>query len=222
LTAVGSARATDLRLAALHLRSGATWLARAELEVLARIDALDPPALADLAVARWRTGDLEGAAAAAEEHLAAGESAGGALVVAAEAAASAGREGEALELVERALAAAGDWAVVDALLGGLPTRAPWPGVGAATVVETAAPALAPGDRLETALAELAADRSDRAAIQLALVLRRDRGLAAAVLDAIADRRSPALDLVRGDALRTVGREADAERAFAAAEAELDR
>jgi hypothetical protein len=44
-------------------------LARAELEQLAGTGGLDVDALADLAEARWRSGDLEGAAEAANAHL---------------------------------------------------------------------------------------------------------------------------------------------------------
>jgi hypothetical protein len=44
-------------------------LARAELEQLAGTAGLDVDALADLAEARWRSGDLEGAAEAANAHL---------------------------------------------------------------------------------------------------------------------------------------------------------
>ncbi len=62
-------RTDQLRLAGLHLRSGALRLARVELEELAGGEALDPPAILDLAEARWRTGDLRGAAAAATAWL---------------------------------------------------------------------------------------------------------------------------------------------------------
>ena len=182
-------RTTDLRLARLHLRTGSTALARAELEWLARGGTLDAAAMADLAVA-------------------------------AEAAAAEGRDDAAQELVERALAAAGDWAVVDAILGGLPTKAPWPGVAGSA--GDSADGIALGDRLEAALGDLAADEPARAAVRLALILRHDPEHAAAVLDAIGERSSAALDLVRGDALRLLGRDEDAERAFTSAEAELDR
>jgi hypothetical protein len=66
------ARAADARLARLHLRGGLISLARAELEQMAGIGALDREALADLAEARWRSGDLEGAYEAANAHLGAG------------------------------------------------------------------------------------------------------------------------------------------------------
>jgi hypothetical protein len=65
-------RSVDARLARLHLRGGLLALARAELEQMAGAAMLDREALADLAEARWRSGDLEGAAEAAEAHLATG------------------------------------------------------------------------------------------------------------------------------------------------------
>lgn len=63
-------RSTDARLARLHLRGGLLTLARAELEQMAGAGTLDREALADLAEARWRSGDLEGASEAATAHLA--------------------------------------------------------------------------------------------------------------------------------------------------------
>ena len=65
-------RAVDGRLARVHLRGGLLTLARASLEQMAGVGALDREALADLAEARWRSGDLEGAAEAATAHLDAG------------------------------------------------------------------------------------------------------------------------------------------------------
>lgn len=76
-------------------------------------------------------------------------------------------------------------------------------------------------------AELAAARSalaegDRAgaAIRLAVVLRFAPALAPAVLDVAAAEPGPAYDLVRGDALRLVGHETQARRAYVAAVARL--
>ncbi|MEA2622256.1 MAG: hypothetical protein QOH61_1166 [Chloroflexota bacterium] len=69
-----AARSTDARLARLHLRGGLLSLARAELEQMAGAGTLDREALADLAEARWRSGDLEGAAESAQAHLANGGS----------------------------------------------------------------------------------------------------------------------------------------------------
>jgi hypothetical protein len=70
--------------------------------------------------------------------------------------------------------------------------------------------------LAAARAELADDDLDRAAVRLGLLLRADPGAAGEVLAAIGDRRSPALDLVRGDALRLAGDEPEARRAYSSA------
>ncbi|MCI0345586.1 MAG: hypothetical protein L0221_09115 [Chloroflexi bacterium] len=211
--------ATDVRLARLHLRTGATALARAELEWLAANGALDADAIADLALARWRTGDLEAAAEAAMAHIDAGGTSAGALIVAAESAAAGDHAEQASELVARVVADA-DGATIEALIAGCPTRAPWP----ADLVPTAADAGDPAarDPLRLSRLDLDAGRTDAAALRLGLALRRDPDLAAAVLETLGDRSTPSLDLVRGDALRALGREAEAERAFASAEADLDR
>jgi len=60
------------RLARLHLRTGLLRLARVELEELAGEGRLDADGVLDLAEARWRTGDLRGAAEAAGAWLEAG------------------------------------------------------------------------------------------------------------------------------------------------------
>lgn len=73
-----------------------------------------------------------------------------------------------------------------------------------------------GPELADAATELAAGDLDRAAVRLGLLLRADPGAAGAVLAAIGDRRSPALDLVRGDALRMAGDEPEARRAYSSA------
>jgi hypothetical protein len=74
----------------------------------------------------------------------------------------------------------------------------------------------PPSELAAARAALAAgDRSD-AAIRLSVVLRLAPALAPAVLDIAAAEPGPDFDLVRGDALRLVGRESQARRSFAAA------
>lgn len=79
-------RAADGRLARVHLRGGLLTLARASLEQMAGVGALDREALVDLAEARWRSGDLEGAAEAADAHLdAAGDEPLAHLIVAEEA-----------------------------------------------------------------------------------------------------------------------------------------
>ena len=82
---MGRPRSADARLARLHLRGGLIALARAELEHMAGAGTLDREALVDLAEARWRSGDVDGAAEAAEAHLAAGGREPIAHVVAAEA-----------------------------------------------------------------------------------------------------------------------------------------
>jgi hypothetical protein len=70
--------------------------------------------------------------------------------------------------------------------------------------------------LDAARAALAAGDTRGAAMQLSVVLRRSPGLAPAVLDLVGQLPGVDLDLVRGDALRLVGREAAAERAYASA------
>jgi hypothetical protein len=60
------------RLARLHLGTGLLRLARVELEELAGEGRLDSDGVLDLAEARWRTGDLRGAAEAAGAWLEAG------------------------------------------------------------------------------------------------------------------------------------------------------
>jgi hypothetical protein len=116
--------AEDRRLATLHLRLGELALARAELEDLHRRAALDAPGLADLAEARWRSGDLHAAEAAARDHLAAGGSRPIARAIAAEAATAAGRPGEARVHVE-ALGPM-DAEALEHLFAGMPRRAFWP------------------------------------------------------------------------------------------------
>jgi hypothetical protein len=211
--------ATDLRLARLHLRTGATALARAELEWLAAAGALDTDGLSELAVARWRTADLAAAAEAAAAHLDAGGSTIGALVVAAEAAAAEERTEDAAALVGRVVAAA-DAATFEAVIAGRPLLAPWPPDLQQSGPDGGDPAAR--DPLRLAQRELDGGQLDAAALRLGLTLRRDPETAPAVLDTIGERSTPALDLVRGDALRTLGRETEAERAFASAEADLDR
>ena len=78
-------RQVDLRLAALHLRTGSFALARAELETMAGSGTLDDDGLLDLAEVRWRTGDLPGAGEAAAAFLTSGRESVLALVIAAEA-----------------------------------------------------------------------------------------------------------------------------------------
>ena len=77
-----------------------------------------------------------------------------------------------------------------------------------------------------ALAERALNAGDptSAAVHLAIALRTGPELAPAVLEIAGRARdaSPQLNLVRGDAYRLVGHELDAQRAWAAAAAGLDR
>ena len=114
----------EVRLARLHLRVGMLPLALAELEDLDRRGQLDDQTRALLAEARWRSGEAEGAAAAARAHLDAGGSDPVALCIAAEAAAAEGRPGEARSLMDRL--GPPDAAALDALFAGMPRRAFWP------------------------------------------------------------------------------------------------
>jgi hypothetical protein len=61
---------------------------------------------------------------------------------------------------------------------------------------------------------------EAAAVQLALVLRVSPALAPAVLDVAGSTGGAELDLIRGDAYRLVGHEAEAQRAYASAIATL--
>jgi hypothetical protein len=123
--------AEDRRLATLHLRLGGLALARAELEDLQRRSELDAPGLADLAEARWRSGDLAAAATAALDHLDAGGSRPIARVIAAEAAAAAGRPAEARAHVEALGPVEAD--ALEHLFAGMPRRAFWPSAPSAPI-----------------------------------------------------------------------------------------
>ena len=90
------------------------------------------------------------------------------------------------------------------------------GIWAGAVAPDALDSVSPGPELAEAAAEIEAGSVDRASVRLALLLRASPESAAAVLAAIGDRRSPALDLVRGDALRALGDDAEARRAYSAA------
>jgi hypothetical protein len=119
-----SARPMGLRIARLHLRMGSLSLARAELEAYAGRGALDEDALADLAEARWRTGDLAGAGEAAAALLETGRSDALSMVIAAEAVAAQGRPGEARRLAARALEHLG--APLDQVFAGIVRSSIWP------------------------------------------------------------------------------------------------
>jgi tetratricopeptide (TPR) repeat protein len=83
--------------------------------------------------------------------------------------------------------------------------------------ETIAPALpSAGELVARARAALDIGRPGQASAALALALRADPTLAPSVLDLIAGRPEPVLALVRGDAHRIVGHEAEALRDYAAA------
>lgn len=117
-------RSSGLALARVHLRLGSLALARAELETLASHDALDADGLIDLAEARWRTGDLDGAGEAAVAAIADDDGPLVALVIAAEAAAARGRPTEARRYVDRAMAVAPG--AIDAIFAGMPRASAWP------------------------------------------------------------------------------------------------
>jgi hypothetical protein len=70
--------------------------------------------------------------------------------------------------------------------------------------------------LESARAALAAGDGRSAAVRLSILLRMSPALAPAVLDLIGQLPGPEFDLLRGDALRLVGHQAAADRAYAAA------
>lgn len=221
---LGEGRPPALRVAGLHLRTGQHALARAELEALAGRGRLDEAALLDLAEVRWRTGDLPGAGEAANALLARGAEPLLALVIAAEAVAAAGRPGEARGLMARALEVAGG--PLDPLFAGMPRAAVWPepapdapaakprrpgrrsAAGADRAPSTAAEAFAGGR------AALARGDASRAALLLSVAMRLEPDFAADVLRAVAGRDDQALlALVRGDALRMLGREPEALEAF---------
>lgn len=74
----------------------------------------------------------------------------------------------------------------------------------------------PDAELADARVALARDDPEAAALHLALALRLDPTLALAVLDAAGRHPGPGLDVVRGDALRVAGRDADARASYASA------
>ena len=234
--ATTSGRPVALRMARVHLRTGQLALARAELEALAGRAALDEPALLDLAEARWRTGDLAGPARRPQRCSARGRDDALALLIAAEAVAAEGRPGEARRLVDpgpRALARglAGPVFRRDAAEPDLARRCRRPS-------GPRPPARLPGRRpqvpLTSAAEPIEAPASAAAAeafaggrAALAGGRRGDRGAPARASPCASTRaspracsrpsgtweRDPALALVAGDALRLLGREAEALVAF---------
>lgn len=238
-----------LRAARIHLRTGSHALARAELESLAGSAGLDDEALLDLAEVRWRTGDVSGAGEAANAFLATGRETALALTIAAEATIALGRPSEARRLVARALQAA-DGSLEPLFAGmprspiwphdpGTPSEpvgaffpsdrsraAPrslespglWDRHGAHSV-----PAVGladPTSLLEDGRLALGAGDTRGAAVRFALALRGAPAMAPAILDALAGVAGPVVELVRADAYRAAGHEADAMRAYAAAAAAL--
>jgi tetratricopeptide (TPR) repeat protein len=74
----------------------------------------------------------------------------------------------------------------------------------------------PAGELDTARAALLAGSFDEAALRFALALRMAPALAPAILEATDGVPGPAISVIRGDAYRQVGLEAEARRAYAAA------
>lgn len=209
MSAPPEVRSADLRLAGVHLRLGQYAFARAELEALAVRGALDREALADLAEARWRTGDLPRAGEAAQAYLDAGGDRTVVLVVASEAAMVDGRPADARRLADAALQRGDD---LDAIFAGLPRSRVWRAAGGAEEAAEAGGARSPepatGDeqpearptrpapppsetgsasahRLIAFAASALRDDRGRAAVELALVLRSEPSLAPAVLELLA-------------------------------------
>jgi hypothetical protein len=114
----------QIRLARIRLRTGSLFLARAELESLAAREQLDTAAHLDLAEARWRTGDLQGAGEAAAAYLADGGQEALGFVIAAEAFALANRLDDARQHAAYALER--HLSELDPVFAGMPRRAPWP------------------------------------------------------------------------------------------------
>jgi hypothetical protein len=118
-----SPRTADARLSRLHLRGGMLQLARAALEQMAGAGTLDRAAFVDLAETRWRNGDLEGAAEAAEAHLHAHGDEPLARVIAAEQSARDGRILDARQLATQVQGQVGEG--VERLFAGEPRSAVW-------------------------------------------------------------------------------------------------
>ena len=234
-------RSSEARLARLHLRTGMLSLARAELETMAADGVLDTPALADLAEARWRSGDLPGAGDAAVAHLDAGGAEPVALIVAAEALAARGRTNEARGYANRLLAMLPVDAAdpLEPLFAGQPRSAAWPAtdveVGEAAAAGLAASGGAIGrdaarDQVQVVEAAIAAGERRGVAVRLGIILRDEAALAPLVLSladraiATGERSGPgaaAFQLVRGDAFRAMGREIEASAAYQRARQAVD-
>lgn len=89
-------------------------------------------------------------------------------------------------------------------------------VDAANASPEGSPAIDPAGLMDAGLAALSGGDADRAAGLLGLAIRTGPHLAPAVLDGTIDVTQPALLLVRGDAFRATGSEAEAAVAYAAA------
>jgi len=179
-------RPTDLRLAHAHLRLGQYGFARAELETLAVRAELDRDGLADLAEARWRTGDLPRAGEAAQAYLDAGGDRTAVLVIAAEAAMADGRPADARRLADTVLVRPDD---LDGIFAGQPRSRVWRAAGAYVEPEAGATegrSQGVGEEVtaETQVIDLAELTRARGAAQLDAV-----GLDAAAGQAVADGAS---------------------------------
>ena len=216
--------ALALRLARLHLRMGSLALARAELESYAGAGTLDEASLVDLAEVRWRTGDLAGAAEAAQAALARGVDEPLAYVIAAEAIAAVGRPAEARRLATKALD--GMDVTLDTLFAGMPRSLIWPGdpepeshvltlTSRTHDEDDRSPAsAAAAEAFAGGRGALAAGDIPTAALRLSVAIRLEPKFAQGVITAIGERSSvPLLALVCGDALRLLGREGEALEAY---------
>jgi hypothetical protein len=113
---------------------------------------------------------------------------------------------------------AGRARTADGRTGDAPTTR---GDGPASAPTASAPMPGGLRALDAAKEALAAGDPAAASLHLSLALRVSPALAPAVLDLVRDREGAAFDLVRGDAFRIVGREAEARRAFASAAGPTD-
>jgi hypothetical protein len=136
-------RSVEGRLARLHLRGGLVALARAELETMAGQGTLDGPALADLAEARWRSGDLLGAGEAAQAHIARGGDELMALVVAAEALTAQARTVDARRIAAQVVERTGG--DLEPLFAGQPRALVWPRDGVAAPAQEGSWAALPAE-----------------------------------------------------------------------------
>ena len=145
----------QMRLARIHLKTGSLTIARAELEALAARNQLDTPAHLDLAEARWRTGDLDGAGEAAGAYMDGGGDEALGFVIAAEASAMANRHAEARRHTEQALER--HLSELDPMFAGIPRRAVWalPAWSAATSDALAVPSVrAPAEQVQSDVAQV--------------------------------------------------------------------